>query len=200
MQTNLDTTTIYVTHDYLEALSLGDRIAVINEGIIEQIGTPEEIFQHPKNEFVASAFGEPEINILPGIIFKDQGETYLKLFEQAGYFKLPKKIETIIEHEDLMNVRLGVRARDIKYSFTKQSKESILGSVFTFEPLGAKAILTVQIENNFLQLVTPSDIKVELEQEIFVELEMEKGIFFDSETKENLSIREAERRGLAWRS
>ena len=61
MQSNFDTTTIYVTHDYLEALSLGDRIAVLNKGQFEQIGTAPEVFFTPKNEFVAKLIGEPEI-------------------------------------------------------------------------------------------------------------------------------------------
>ena len=65
MQASFDTTTIYVTHDYMEALSLGDRIAIINEGQIVQIGTGEDLFYTPCNQFVAGLMGEPEINIIP---------------------------------------------------------------------------------------------------------------------------------------
>jgi multiple sugar transport system ATP-binding protein len=65
MQGTLNTTTLYVTHDYMEALSLGDRIAILNEGAFEQTGTAMEIYNFPANEFVAKLVGEPEINIFP---------------------------------------------------------------------------------------------------------------------------------------
>jgi ABC-type sugar transport system ATPase subunit len=200
MQANLDTTTIYVTHDYLEALSLGDRIAVINKGQIEQIGTPEEIFHQPKNEFVASSFGEPEINIISAKVGNKQGEIYLSIFNGKTEFVLPQKVKNLIEHEGLSEIRIGLRAGNIKYSLDRQNKNSIPVKVTNFEPLGAKAILTVDVADSTLQLLVPSMIGLKYGQEIYVELELEKGILFDPNTRENLSYRGAERRGLVWQN
>ena len=78
------TTTIYVTHDYQEALALGDRIAVLREGWLVQIGTPEEIWRRPADTFVARALGQPEINILDGVV--DDGRIRLggRLVRRAG--------------------------------------------------------------------------------------------------------------------
>ena len=77
IQANFGTTSIYVTHDFMEAMSLGDRIAIVNEGHIVQIGTGDEIYYMPCNEFVAQLMGDPEINIIGGSLAKSgDGYTY----------------------------------------------------------------------------------------------------------------------------
>lgn len=204
MQYNLDTTTIYVTHDYLEALSLGDRIAVINEGKIEQIGTPEEIYHKPANEFVASAFGEPEINMLNCTVITNGNDRLLKIFNQKNAYTTSEKVERILKSTADQHVRVGFRPKDIQYSFEKINVESVKGSIYSIEPLGAKAILTVKVEENIMHLVIPSELVLELnlEQDIYINLDLEKGIFFDADTRENLLTTgyKKERRGFAWQS
>ncbi|MBO1700026.1 ABC transporter ATP-binding protein, partial [[Clostridium] symbiosum] len=66
---------VYVTHDFMEAMSLGDRIAIVNEGKIVQIGTGDEIYYMPRNEFVSQLMGDPEINLIAGTL-KKEGESY----------------------------------------------------------------------------------------------------------------------------
>ena len=92
MQASFDTTTIYVTHDYMEALSLGDRIAIINNGEIVQIGTGEELFYTPCNQFVAGLMGEPEINILPAVIVRDGSSVQVKLASNDALYNLPDDV------------------------------------------------------------------------------------------------------------
>ena len=83
MQANLGSTCIYVTHDFMEAMALGDRIAIINKGEIVQIGSGDEIYYMPCNEFVAQLMGDPQINILPGEI-KESGKGYEFCFQANG--------------------------------------------------------------------------------------------------------------------
>ncbi|PLT33737.1 ABC transporter ATP-binding protein [Bacillus sp. V5-8f] len=199
MQRNLDTTTIYVTHDYLEALSLGDRIAVINKGKIEQIGTPEEIYHEPANEFVATVFGEPEINIVQASIQRKPGQMALTIFSEAHHFTPSKSVQHVLQNEGLDTVRIGIRPKDINYNLVKNSDENVQGCVYSFEPLGAKAILTVQINTDFIRLTVPSEIDIKLNQDIYIEINLERAIYFDT-NKQNILSKSSERGNLAWQS
>lgn len=199
MQKNLNTTTIYVTHDYLEALSLGDRIAVINKGQIEQIGTPEEIFYRPANEFVASAFGEPEINIFRAQIVMEKDELKVKFLNRN--FAISESIQAIIREMGLKELNIGLRPKYINHSFNKKDDFQIKGKVSSFEPLGAKAILTIEVENIFIRLVVPSENIINRNQEVFVSLEMDNAVFFDGEGNNIFWHRkDSDRRDLVWES
>lgn len=187
MQSNLNTTTIYVTHDYLEALSLGDRIAVINHGRIEQIGTPDDIYYRPATEFVAAAFGEPEINILDSDIIVKQGSSYLKLLGDGDHFMVPKDVIQMLGEHDQRSVRVGFRPKDIQYKLTDGGSGMLQAYVYSFEPLGSKAILTAHLNNELIRLVTPADLNVKIEQPIYLKFNTEEAIFFDAHTKRYLT-------------
>ena len=91
LQRRLGTTTLYVTHDQVEAMTMGDRIAVMDRGVLQQIGTPEELYTRPVNTFVAQFIGSPSMNVLPASVLGIGGET-----ELAGFRP---------EHVDLGNGR-----------------------------------------------------------------------------------------------
>jgi multiple sugar transport system ATP-binding protein len=183
MQQNLNTTTIYVTHDYLEALSLGDRIAVVNQGAIEQIGTPSDIYYRPLTEFVAEAFGEPEINILDAGLVKKQGVTYLDLLGDSDHFTVPSEVEGRLDESGLDSVRVGFRPKDIQYSFSDDNKNTINASVYSFEPLGAKAILTAKAGSQLIRLVATAELDIKVDQPIYLTFNTNEAIFFDPRTK-----------------
>ena len=73
LQKDLGTTMIYITHDQLEAMSMADRVAIMNLGVLQQLGTPDEIFNEPVNEFVAGFIGDPPINFINGSLIEDSG-------------------------------------------------------------------------------------------------------------------------------
>jgi multiple sugar transport system ATP-binding protein len=183
MQTNLNTTTIYVTHDYLEALSLGDRIAVLNEGQIEQIGTPDDIYFRPATEFVAEAFGEPEINILTAGIVKKGEVSYLNLLGDSDHFTVPIQVSGLLEENSLHTVRVGFRPKDIKYSFVDDSAAMLRAFVYSFEPLGSKAILTAHVDGQLIRLVAPAELEVQPDQPIYLKFNVDEAIFFNTDTK-----------------
>ena len=85
----LDATMIYVTHDQVEAMTLADKIVVLNAGNIEQVGSPLELYDHPRNLFVATFIGSPKMNLMPGRVFGREGETLKVSVARRPHFRLP---------------------------------------------------------------------------------------------------------------
>ena len=133
------TTTVYVTHDYQEALALGDRIAVLREGSLVQIGTPEEIWRRPADTFVARALGQPEINILDGIV--DDGR--VRLGSDSAAFDLPLPADVRRPTGD--RVRVGLRPCDIHVVGAESTSARLSGTVRLAERLGRNIELTVDV-------------------------------------------------------
>ncbi|WP_123023897.1 ABC transporter ATP-binding protein [Mycolicibacterium stellerae] len=130
-----NTTTIYVTHDYQEALALGDRIAVLRKGRFVQIGTPDEIWRRPADTFVARSLGQPEINILDGVV--DDGRIRLG----DGSLDVPIPAGTACDRGD--RVRVGLRPCDIHVG-TATGSAHMAGTVTLAERLGRNVELTVK--------------------------------------------------------
>ena len=119
IQANFGTTSIYVTHDFMEAMSLGDRIAIINEGKVVQIGTGDEIYYMPCNEFVAQLMGDPEINLFTGALTKS-GDKYMLAVEGLDKtYELPveKDLYAKLDELGLDKIDMGMRPQHLKYSF-----------------------------------------------------------------------------------
>ncbi|CAN3129368.1 ABC transporter ATP-binding protein [Mycobacterium sp. smrl_JER01] len=129
-----NTTTVYVTHDYQEALALGDRIAVLREGRLMQIGTPEEIWRRPADTFVARSLGQPEINLLDGVV--DDGRIRLG----DGSLDVPVPAGVQCTRGD--RVRVGLRPSDIHVT---SGQGSLRGRVVLAERLGRNIELTVDV-------------------------------------------------------
>ncbi|MBV9392740.1 MAG: ABC transporter ATP-binding protein, partial [Verrucomicrobia bacterium] len=138
MRTQLGTTTIYVTHDYLEAMSLGDRVVVINQGKIQQVGTPKEVYFKPASvEEVAKQFGDPEINIVDAKLRIVKGGTQfqLQILGENTPLAVPTEVAEELSAYHLENVRIGFRPADVKIA--KDGKKDVFhGLVYSFEPLG----------------------------------------------------------------
>jgi multiple sugar transport system ATP-binding protein len=143
------TTSLYVTHDYLEALALGDRIAVLNEGKLVQVGTREELWNRPADLFVARAFGQPQINVIPGeIAASGDGAAF---HSQDGAIALPLPLSGLAH---VTEVAIGLRPRDL---ILGESSDTLpmRGEVYVSEPLGRQREVTVEIGANRIAVVTP---------------------------------------------
>lgn len=132
-----NTTTLYVTHDYQEALALGDRIAVMREGRLVQIGTPEEIWRRPADTFVAKALGQPEINLLDGVV----DDNRIRLGD--GSFDVPVPPDAHCERGD--RVRVGLRPSEIRVVPDSASEARMRGKIVLAERLGRNIELTVDV-------------------------------------------------------
>ncbi|MET9517867.1 ABC transporter ATP-binding protein [Streptomyces sp. NPDC002994] len=146
------TTTLYVTHDSVEALALGDRIGVIREGRIVQTGTREEIWHQPYDTFVARSFGRPRINLLPGTV------TGHGTFLSADrFFEIPLNWLPAGSAAPGTAVQIGVRPRDLALGSSALGAGSIelTGTVYITEVLGRATEVTVRLGGQHLSLVVP---------------------------------------------
>jgi len=155
MQRKLGTTMIYVTHDQLEALSMADRIAVMRDGVLQQLATPSEIYNRPANKWVAGFIGEPAMNFMDCEIIENNGKILLKndAFESA----LTKEQSSIIKTNARGNsVTMGIRPDDI--SFATSAKESMVsGEVLVTELLGGDMLVEAQVSNSRITVKTKPD-------------------------------------------
>jgi len=154
MQRELATTMIYVTHDQLEALSMADRIAVMHEGVLQQLGTPQEIYNHPVNEWVAGFVGEPPMNFVDCRIEERDGR--LVVVHAAFAVSVPAAQETILrEKATAADVRMGIRPDQIAIA-TGSDPDGIAGSIMVTEPLGGDMLVDTAIgEEKFLVKTRP---------------------------------------------
>jgi multiple sugar transport system ATP-binding protein len=129
------TTFVYVTHDQAEALTLADRIVVMREGVIQQIGTPEQIYDRPKNTFVASFLGNPPINYLDGTL-TDDGARFVR---GSVAFTLSQPLRG----QGGRQVRLGIRAEDVD---SRTDGQFLSGRVTSILPVGSDQYLGVEVE------------------------------------------------------
>ena len=129
----LKTTTVYVTHDQVEAMTMADRIAVMNDGRVEQLGAPLDLYDHPANLFVAQFIGSPAMNVVEGIFTKSQGSSFVKAL---GY-SWP------------VNASGGAEGRAVKYGIRPEhialEAGGIPAEVVVVEPMGAEAELIVKV-------------------------------------------------------
>lgn len=190
MQANLGSTCIYVTHDFMEAMALGDRIAIINQGEIVQIGSGDEIYYMPCNEFVAQLMGDPQINIIPGRIKEEKGNCEF-CFEAGGQkiaVPMPEDRELFekIRRTGLQNADMGLRPQNVKYSFAPE-KGYFRTTVYSYESIGNKSVIQADCGDYQLRMIAPNGLKIQIDQDIYVQLEVDHSMFFDQQTKEYVS-------------
>ncbi|MDY0873787.1 ABC transporter ATP-binding protein [Dongia rigui] len=135
-----NTTMIYVTHDQVEAMTLADRIVVLKDGRIEQVGTPMELYKKPANLFVAQFIGSPAMNILPGTIERDGGRSAIRLIDGATV-ELPLPVDTAAG----ASVRLGVRPEDLRIAGEGDDRTLVEGRLDYIEQLGEVQLAYIDI-------------------------------------------------------
>lgn len=140
----MQTTFVYVTHDQAEALTLADRIVVMRSGVVQQIGVPDEIYERPRNMFVASFLGNPPINYLEGHL---RGEGEAMVFERGGLrVALPADIRAKLGASAGREVVLGLRAEDVVDNGTQAEGALLSGRVLSVLPVGSDQFLEIEVE------------------------------------------------------
>lgn len=180
----LETTTIYVTHDQTEAMTMADRIVIMKDGFIQQIGSPKEVYNTPKNMFVAGFIGSPAMNFFKvtlnnGVISNQHG---LKLAIPEGRNK--ELVEHGYEGKELI---FGIRPEDIhseQVALTAMKDAVIKSEVVVSELLGAESMLYTKIgDTEFISKVDARDFHHPGEM-IDLAFDINKGHFFDPQTEE----------------
>ncbi|MGD9014483.1 MAG: sn-glycerol-3-phosphate ABC transporter ATP-binding protein UgpC [Candidatus Omnitrophota bacterium] len=183
----LQTTMIYVTHDQTEAMTMGDRIAVLKDGVLQQVDTPITVYDQPKNKFVAGFIGSPPMNFMTGRIIKrdsrfyfDEGKIEVKLVED-----MRKKLSPYINKE----LFLGIRSEDIydKLFISEAPPENIVRvNCEVVEPMGSEVYLHLNTGlHTFVARVGAHD-QPKVNQDLEVVFDMSKVHFFDKDTEETI--------------
>lgn len=177
-------TVLYVTHEYSEALGLGDRIGVIKEGKIIQIGSPDELYFYPINEYVAQLFGDPEINILNGSLVSKNNKIYIELFGKLYEVKNNKTVSDLVSSND-RKVKVGLRGNDFSIitgaEINTEQRNLLEGNVYNYEVSGNYSVLTLQINNQFIEIQVPVGATFKLGEKIPFLPNIEKAIIFDND-------------------
>jgi multiple sugar transport system ATP-binding protein len=177
----LETTTVYVTHDQVEAMTMGHRVAVMQNGVLQQVGTPDEVYNRPANIFVATFIGSPPMNLLPGTIAREngawrfRGEGVSLAFDPAALGAAGGALERIAGGE----AHLGIRPESIRLA--PAGGEGIAGEVLLLEPVGSDLYLTVEGAGTTLQVRTAPDTPVAVGDRVTLAFDAAKSHIFGSD-------------------
>ena len=169
---NIGTTTVYVTHDQVEALSLGDRVAVMRAGQIVQLGGPLEVYDNPADTFVGGFIGSPPMNFLNGIVVSGSDGTRLRI--EDSMIEAPAGAPE-------GQTRVGIRAEGIQLT-DGSAKGTIPARIDVVEPLGSATLLTVEVGQQEIKVQVPADHPVKSGDEIHLRLPPESIRLYDPET------------------
>ncbi len=183
----LQTTIIYVTHDQVEAMTMGDRIAVMKDGLLQQLADPITVYDRPKNKFVAGFIGSPPMNFMNGKIIKKEGKLYfnegrinVRVVEEMYPKMMPYVGKDII---------FGIRSEDIydKLFVSEAPQENIVRvTCEVFEPMGSEVYLYLNTgKHTFIARVGAHD-KPNVNQDMDLVFDMSKVHFFDKDTEETI--------------
>jgi oligogalacturonide transport system ATP-binding protein len=184
-------TTVYVTHDQTEAMTMGDRICVMKLGHIMQVDTPDNLYHKPKNMFVAGFIGAPEMNIKPAkIVHRDDG---LHITVGEDLLALNASQQEKVAHYVDKEVHFGIRPEYVDVSTTSFGTSCGRGKLIRIENMGHEYFLYLQVGDFELTARIASDaakpiIDNGLQQQVWFRFEMDKCHIFDGETQENISL------------
>ncbi len=173
LQHELAITTIYVTHDQIEAMTLATRVAVMNDGRIQQLGTPEQVYEDPENLFVAGFIGSPAMNLFSGTL-------------QNGHFKALGFDIPGVGNGSQDGVVLGIRPEDLRV--VASGEGHLEGSVYAFELTGDSVLITVQVGEQRVVAKGERHMRKEIGENVGVGIDMSHTYLFDANTEQRMRV------------
>jgi multiple sugar transport system ATP-binding protein len=183
----LGITTVYVTHDQAEAMTMADKVAVMNNGVLQQSGTPDEVYSSPKNSMVAGFVGSPPMNFLSVTHVERNGEVYLDVYGQS--LPSPGYLQRAIESGNRVNPKLslGIRPEDMTISKSRTGESSIKMDIYVVEPLGSEIIVDLKLGDSILKARTRPNFKAAIGEQVYVDFDPMKMHLFDEASGERIS-------------
>ncbi len=175
----LNATTIYVTHDQIEALSMGDRIAVMKQGKILQFDHPTRVYDLPADHFVGGFIGNPPMNFLEGQVQQSNGKVIVKI----GDFELipSPEMNTPLKSLDGTTILMGIRAENME-ALSEPSPDALKVNVDVLEPLGSQNLLTIRMGHQTLKVSTHPDFPARMGGDIWIRFPINKIRWMDNRT------------------
>jgi multiple sugar transport system ATP-binding protein len=176
LQHELRVTTIYVTHDQIEAMTLAHRVAVMNRGIIEQLGTPKEIYNDPRTLFVAGFIGSPPMNLI-------EGEVKDGVFTSAGGLRVEG-----FNHANVARAVLGVRPEDIHVVGAKDPGINLAAPIYSVELTGESTFVSVHAGDRLLIMRADKNFDGDFDQMVGIKASPDRVFLFDRQTSNRVDF------------
>ncbi|UCD38653.1 MAG: ABC transporter ATP-binding protein, partial [Fidelibacterota bacterium] len=180
-------TIIFVTHDQVEALALADRIVVMDNGVIQQIGTPAQVYENPDNLFVAGFIGEPPMNLINGRIMSDDGGPVFRSTDHNLNVRLPAGLLVSAKGFERKELVLGIRPHHF-HVVPREESAQYPGRVVIYESLGEEGVLEVEVEGCSLTILTEPELSFQPGDTLGVSADWENAILFDGENGQSLNL------------
>jgi multiple sugar transport system ATP-binding protein len=178
LQMKLGATFLFVTHDQIEAMSMGDKVGVLNAGRVAQVGTPQQIYNEPRDVFVASFVGSPAMNLMEGEIANGRASAL------SGKLDIPVDERKCASANDVRSVTLGIRSEDIRVG----PNEAAEARVHDVENHGVEKIVTLRVDEHLFKATVPANVIVNVESTVRFSWNPAKLHCFDRTTGANLAL------------
>lgn len=187
LHVDVGATSVYVTHDQEEAMSMGDRIAVMNHGVLQQIGPPHEVYSNPANLFVAQFIGSPGMNFVRCMARAEGGETYLETAAHGHKIQVPKHQQQLLKDYTKAEqaLVLGVRPEDVTVK-TESANGELPVEVYVTEKMGSYRIVDLKYGDEIIRARTSSYLELDMGQNVHVAFDMDRARLFDEESGDSI--------------
>jgi multiple sugar transport system ATP-binding protein len=182
LQLKLGATLVFVTHDQVEAMTMGDRIGVLCNGELIQVGTPYEVYNSPQNTFVASFVGAPAINLFDATVDGDKVVVVPEKFELGLQPAIRARLNQIAGQRN--TVRVGVRPEHV----TLVADGGLAGTLYGAEDHGVEMILTISVADHLIRATSAATTRIPVNAPVQIAFAQDKLHFFDPETTKNLAV------------
>lgn len=180
LQKEVGITTVYVTHDQVEAMTMGDKIAIMNDGVLQQVGSPDRIYFHPANVFVAGFIGTPPTNFFECDLIREKPYVL-----DAGEFQyqMPDHLLETVRDWPSDSFVLGVRPQDVVVHKDANRREDLIeAQLYVKEPLGDRLILDLKVGSILLKALVSPNFKADIGDQLQLEFPVDKIYLFDKKT------------------
>lgn len=186
----LQHTFFYVTNDQTTAMAMADRVAVLNEGRLQQIGQPREVYDRPANLFVAKFVGSPRMNVLEGVLTTAEDRSdgaKLTALDASWALPIPDRLRSAIADAALEQAIIGIRPEDLTIR-ESDMPAALAGDVITLEPFGDRTIVDVAVSGEIVKVKAPPTVELESSQPVWLVPDMDRLHVFEPQTGEALSL------------
>ncbi|TIM71725.1 MAG: ATP-binding cassette domain-containing protein [Mesorhizobium sp.] len=181
-------TTIYVTHDQIEAMSLADRIVIMHEGFIQQVGTPDEVYSHPANLFVAQFVGSPVMNIAEASVADQAGAASVTVGGAPAGFEFPRELLSRLNGHSNGGLTLGIRPEGVLVRHDA-APGYVPVEAQIIEPLGSFDIVDLKVGSKMLRARTKAGYVSGPGEKVHARIDPEQAHFFDTASGKSLGVR-----------